>query len=173
MNIFRNYICKKKCIEDSFPILFLVKFWPLLQFLNLIKYFLICLIQIWRILLLYYLNARNLVDEVVNQLKMIFWFNHKKNNLKYIANYRCILYLKFLWYPKNKLLWDRLNQQNHENKIRWKGWKKFKGKNLSKMLIRILYIKHSLLQEIKVDNFLTTIKSTQKLINAIVTKVSF
>ena len=76
----------------------------------------------WRILLLYYLNARNLVDEALNQRKMIFWFNLKKNNLKDIANYPCILYLKFLWYRRNQMLWDRFNQQNDENKIL--GWKR-------------------------------------------------
>ena len=43
---------------------------------------------------------------------------------------------------------------------------KKKLKNLSKRLIRILYIKHSLLQEIKADTFLTTIKYMHKLINA-------
>ena len=76
----------------------------------------------WRILLLYYLNARNLVDEALNQRKMIFWFNLEKNNLKDIANYPCILYLKFLWYRRNQMLWDRFNQQNDENKIL--GWKR-------------------------------------------------
>ena len=119
---------------------------------------------IWRILLLYYLNARNLVDEALNQRKMIFWFNLEKNNLKDIANYPCILYLKFLWYRRNQMLWYRFNQQNDENKIL--GWKKNQVKNLSKRLIRILYIKHSLLQEIKADTFLTTIKYMHKLINA-------
>ena len=111
----------------------------------------------WRILLLYYLNARNLVDEALNHQKMIFWFNHEKNNLQDIVNYPCISQLKFLWYRRNQMLWDRFNQQNDENKIL---------KNLSIRLIRILYIKHSLLQEIKADTFLTTIKSMQKLINA-------
>ena len=38
-------------------------------------------------------------------------------------------------------------------------------KNLVKMLISILYIKHSLLEEIETDAFLTTIKSLRKLIN--------
>ena len=111
----------------------------------------------WLILLLYYLNARNLADEALNQRTMISWFNHEKSNLKDIANYPYILYLKFLCYRKNQMLWDRFNQQNDENKIL---------KNLSIRLIRILYIKHSLLQEIKADTFLTTIKSMQKLINA-------
>ena len=124
----------------------------------------------WRILLLYYLNARNLVDEALNQRKMIFWFNLEKNNLKDIANYPCILYLKFLWYRRNQMLWVRFNQQNDEYRLL--GWKKKKKKksvkNLPKRLIRILHIKHSWLQEIKIkaDTFLTTIKSMQKLINA-------
>ena len=77
---------------------------------------------LWRILLFYYLNARNLVDEALNQRKMIFWFNLEKNNLKDIANYPCISYLKFLWYRRNQMLWDRFNQQNDENKIL--GWKR-------------------------------------------------
>ena len=97
-------------------------------------------------------------------MKDDFWFNNEKKNLKDVANYPCILYLKFLWYRRNKMLWDRFIQQNYENKIL--GWKKNLSKNLSKRLIRILYIKHSLLQEIKADTFLTTIKSMQKLINA-------
>ena len=119
----------------------------------------------WRILLFYCLNARILVDEALNQRKMISWFNLEKNNLKDIANYPCILYLKFLWCRRNQMLWDRFNQQNDENKIL--GWKKKNSvKNLSKRLIRILHIKHSWLQEIKADTFLTTIKSMQKLINA-------
>ena len=111
----------------------------------------------WRILLLYYLNARNLVDEALNQRKMIFWFNLEKNNLKDIANYPCILYLKFLWYRRNQMVWDRYNQQNDENEIL--GWRK-------KKLIRILHIKHSCIQEIKADTFLTAIKSMRKLIIA-------
>ena len=119
---------------------------------------------IWRILLLYYLNARNLVGEALNQRKMNSWFNLEKNHLKNIANYPCILYLKFLWYCRNKMLWDRFNQQNHENKIL--GWKNILSKKLSKRFICILYIKHSLSQEIKAGTILTTIKSTQKLINA-------
>ena len=81
---------------------------------------------IWRSLLLYYLNAINLVDEAFNQRKMTFWFNHEKNNLKDTANYLCILYLKLFWSRRNKMLWDRLNQQNHENKML--GWKKKLGK---------------------------------------------
>ena len=46
--------------------------------------------------------------------------------------------------------------------------KKNAVKNLPKRSIRILHIKHSWLQEIKInaDTFLTTIKSMQKLINA-------
>ena len=113
---------------------------------------------------------RNLVDEALNQGKMIFWFNLEQNNLKDIENYPCILYLKFLWYRRNQMLWDRFNQQNDENKIL--GWKKKNSvKNLSKRLIRILHIKHSWLQEIKADTFLTTIKTMQKSM-WIVTKVS-
>ena len=41
---------------------------------------------------------------------------------------------------------------------------------MSRRLIRILYIKHSLLQEIKADTFLMTIKSMQKSINVDFTK---
>ena len=70
--------------------LFLVELCPLLQCLILIKYFLVCSIQtvyFEELLLLYYLNARYLVDEVSNQRKMIFRFNHGKNNLKDTANY--------------------------------------------------------------------------------------
>ena len=70
------------------------------------------------ILLLYYLKARSLVDEALNQRKMFFWFNREKDNLKDIANYPCILYLKFFWYRRrNQMLCDRFNQHNDENKI--------------------------------------------------------
>ena len=62
------------------------------------------------------------------------------------------------------MLWDRFNQQNHENKIL--GWKNILSKKLSKRFICILYIKHSLSQEIKAGTILMTIKSMQKLINA-------
>ena len=86
----------------------------------------------------------------LNQGKMIFWFNYEKNNLKDIANYPCVLYLKLLWYRRNKMLWDRFNQQNHENKI-----------------LEIFLITRN-----QSRPFLTTIKSMQKLINADGTKVS-
>ena len=61
------------------------------------------------------------------------------------------------------MLWEKHNQQNHENKIL--GWKKLLSKKFVFNLIRILNIKHSLLQEIEADTFVTTIKSMQKLIN--------
>ena len=77
---------------------------------------------IWRILLLYYLNARNLVYVALNKRKMIFWFNHQKVNLRNIAYYPCNLQLKFLLYRINKVLWGRFNQQNH--KYKKVGWKK-------------------------------------------------
>ena len=86
----------------------------------------------------------------LNQGKMIFWFNYEKNNLKDIANYPCVLYLKLLWYRRNKMLWDRFNQQNHKNKI-----------------LEIFLITRN-----QSRPFLTTIKSMQKLINADGTKVS-
>ena len=86
----------------------------------------------------------------LNQGKMIFWFNYEKNNSKDIANYPCVLYLKLLWYRRNKMLWDRFNQQNHENKI-----------------LEIFLITRN-----QSRPFLTTIKSMQKLINADGTKVS-
>ena len=50
----------------------------------------------------------------------------KKISKKDIVNYSCILYLKFLWYHRNKMLWDRFNQQNYENKIL--GWKEILSK---------------------------------------------
>ena len=67
--------------SDIVLCLCLEQFWPLLQFLNLIKYFLICSIQTaYFEEFCFFITwiARNLVHEALNQWKMIFWFNHEK-----------------------------------------------------------------------------------------------
>ena len=98
-------------------------------------------------------------------LNIFATFHDMRSSLvrNYIKNYPCVLYT---WssFGTAELKCCEINLIHQIIKIKYQDEKKVK--KLSERLICILYIKHSLLQEIKADTFWTTITSLQKLINA-------